>query len=300
MKVKVILNPYANRWGAKAKIEAIQAALSATPLTYDLTVTTKPGEGTSIAATAVAGGYEAVVAAGGDGTINEVINGLIPAAAGGPTVPFGIIPIGSANDFSLMAGVPMEIEASVQAIAAGQTRQIDAGQVNDRYFINNCAVAMEPMVTLESLKIKRISGELRYILGLIRALVKLKAWQMQISWDGGGYEGPMYLLSVCNSPRTGGFHMAPGAQIDDGVFDFVFAPEVPRRTVLAILARLMRGTHIHHPAVTFGRTKTLSLTSQPGTPVHADGEVFTRSATAVSYRILPGKVTLLGNSKTTR
>jgi diacylglycerol kinase family enzyme len=115
---------------------------------------------------------------------------------------------------------------------------------------------------------------------------------MRITWDGGGYDGPAYLLSVCNSPRTGGFSMAPGAQIDDGRFNFVFAPSVPKRTVLAILVRLMQGRHINHPAVTYGETTRLSLQSQPGTPIHADGEIVSESATIVSYEILPGVVTL--------
>ena len=128
---------------------------------------------------------------------------------------------------------------------------------------------------------------------LVKGIFKLKAWQMQISWDGGGYDGPAYLLSVCNGPRTGGFQMAPEAQFDDGLYDIVFVPEVPKRTVVAVLLKLMKGEHIHHPAVTYTRTAQITLTSEPGTPIHADGEVFAESLTAVSYHILPGKVTLL-------
>ncbi len=97
----------------------------------------------------------------------------------------------------------------------------------------------------------RLSGEVRYIVALLRALARLKPWQMALTWDGGGYEGPAYLLSVCNSPRTGGFMMAPGALLDDGLLDMVFAPQVSKGQVIAILLKLMRGEHIHHPAVTF-------------------------------------------------
>lgn len=297
MNVKVILNPYANRWGAQEKVGLVERALTAAQLDYDLTVTEAPVAGMTLAREAAAGGrYDAVVAAGGDGTINEVVNGVIAAAADQPTLPFGVIPIGSANDFNLMAGLPGTIEESVRVIAAGHTRAIDAGEVNGRYFVNNSAVAMEPMVTLETYKIQRLTGEIRYVAGLLRALVKLSAWQMHIEWDNGGYDGPAYLLSVCNSPRTGGFTMAPGAAIDDGVFNVVFAPEVPKRTVVNVLLRLMRGTHVNHPAVTYVPTTRLSLTSEPGTPVHADGEVFDAAATAVTYRLLPGKVRLLSPS----
>ena len=127
------------------------------------------------------GDYDAIIAAGGDGTINEVINGLLRAAGDGPTVPFGIVPLGTANDFNLMAGLPPTIAEAVAVIAAGQTRLIDAGQVNERFFINNSAAAMEPMVTMENIKMKRLSGEVRYIVALLRALARLKPWHMVLT-----------------------------------------------------------------------------------------------------------------------
>jgi diacylglycerol kinase (ATP) len=246
----------------------------------------------------VEAGYDLIVAAGGDGTVNEVVNGLITAAGEGPTHPLGILPIGTGNDLSDMAKLPRNLVEAARSIAAGHTRQIDAGQVTFdgtvHYFDNNCAAAMEPMVTIENERLIRLSGNIRYIVALVKGLVKLKAWQMQITWDGGGYEGPVYLLSVCNSPRTGGlFPMAPDALLNDGLFDFVMAPEISKLTVLAVLARLFQGTHIHHKRVTYGRTTQLQIKSLPGTPIHADGEVLTEAATTVTYKILPGKITLI-------
>lgn len=297
MKIKVILNPYANRWGAKGKISAVEAALQAAHVDYDLSVTEGPGIGTEIARTAVTQGYDAVIAAGGDGTISEVVNGLVQASGDGPTIPFGIIPIGSANDFSKMVNLPGDIAGAVQVIASGNTRLIDVGEIQlpDRvhYFNNNSAVAMEPMITLEHIKIQRISGELRYYVALLKGIVKMKAWQMRLTWDDGRYEGPTYLLSLCNSPRTGGFMMAPGAVVDDGRFDFVLAPEVSKLTVVAILLRLLQGTHVAHPKVTFKRTARLTIESQPGTPIHADGEILGTAVSPITYQILPGKLTLL-------
>lgn len=292
-KVKVILNPYANRWRAGSRIDEVQAALAAVSLHPEITLTEKPREAIALAETAAAETYEAVIAAGGDGTLNEVANGLLRVAGDGPTVPFGVLPIGTANDFSDMVGLPRDLGAAAQIIAAGQTRQIDAGRINDHFFINNCAVAMEPMITLENMRMKRLSGELRYVVALLRGLVKLKAWDMQVRWDGGGRDGPTYLLSVCNGPRTGGFYMAPDAAVDDGLFDFVFAPKVPKLTVLVILLKLFRKSHIYHPQVVYGRTRHISITSNPGTPIHADGEIITEAATEAEYQILPGKLTLL-------
>jgi len=296
MKVKVILNPYANRWRAQARLGDIRQAFAAVQISPDVTITERQKQGTELAQAAVADGYDAVVAAGGDGTVGEVVNGLILAAPG-PTIPLGVLPLGTANDFGDLVGLPRALEAGARVIAAGRTRQIDAGRINMNgqvhYFVNNSAVAMEPLVTLENIKITRLSGEIRYIVALVRGLIKLRAWQMHIVWDSGAYEGPAYLLSICNGPRTGGFYMAPDARMNDGLFDFVFAPEVPKWTVLAVLFRLLRQTHIHHPKITYGRTTHLTIRSQPGTPIHADGEILDESVTAVAYEMLPGKVTLL-------
>ncbi|HEX6386160.1 MAG TPA: diacylglycerol kinase family protein [Anaerolineae bacterium] len=297
MRIKVILNPYANRWRARARLEGIKKAFAAVHVSPDIVITEKERQGTGLARAAVADGYDVIVAAGGDGTVGEVTNGLIKAAGSGPTVPFGILPIGTANDFSDLVGLPRDLDASVRVIVAGNARLIDAGQINMNgeihYFVNNSALAMEPLVTLENVRMTRLSGETRYIVALIRGLIKLQAWQMRINWDGGGYEGPAYLLSICNGPRTGGFYMAPDAKMNDGLFDFVFAPKVPKWTVLIVLFRLLRKTHIYHAKITYGRSAHLAITSQPGTPIHADGEVLSESVTTVAYDILPDKVTLL-------
>jgi diacylglycerol kinase (ATP) len=298
VKVKILLNPYANRWRAKTRLSTIEAACQAAGLDFDLTLLPGPGQGRDLALLASADGYDAVVAAGGDGTVNEVINGLIASAGDRPTMPLGIVPIGTGNDLNDMAGLPRDITQAVQIIAQGHTRQIDAGRVvaDDRvhYFGNNCAAAMEPMVTIENIRMTRLSGNIRYIAALIKALLRLKAWQMRITWDEGGYEGPAILLSVCNSPRTGGlFRMAPQALLDDGLFDFVVAPDLPMRTILSLLPKLLKGSHVLHPMVTYGRTTSLTIESEPGTPLHADGEVFTESANHVVYEMLPKKITLL-------
>lgn len=293
MKTKVILNPYANRWGAQSQIDALQTMFSADDCVCDMTVTQAPGEAIDIAESAVGEGYDAVVAAGGDGTINEVINGVLRATPQGPTIPFGILPLGSANDFNKIVGLPDTVAEAIEVIKAGHTRQIDAGKVNDRYFINNSAITMEPTVTIESWKIKRISGESRYMVALLRALARLKAWQLEARWDDDQFEGPAYLLSVCNSERTGGFTMAPGAEVDDGYLDLVLLPEVPKLAFIQALVQLLQGKHTDRDDVIYTRVTEIAITSDPGTPVHADGEVFSTSETRINYQILPGKVTLL-------
>jgi diacylglycerol kinase (ATP) len=301
VKVKIIVNPYANRWRAQKRIPAIETSFITVGLPYDLIRIPEAGGGKQEAMKAVDEGYDAVVAAGGDGTVSEVVNGLIERAGDKATLPLGVLPVGTGNDFNAMARLPNDLLASAQIIADGQTRQVDAGRITMdgavHYFDNNCALAMEPMVTIENLQMTRLRGNLRYVIALIRALMKLKAWHMSVSWEGGGYEGPLYLMSVCNSPRTGGiFKMAPEARMDDGLLDYVVAPDVSKLTVISLLPRLIAGTHIHHPKVTFGKSSWLKAESEPGTPIHADGEVLGASFKKISYETLPGKITLLSPS----
>ena len=299
MKVKVIVNPYANRWRARARVPALEAAFARAGLAFDLYETMAEEDAIAVARRAAGEGYDAVVAAGGDGTVSEVVNGLIQAAGDGPTVPLGVLSLGTGNDFADMNGIPRTLDEAVAVIAGGKTRQIDAGRINDRYFDNNCALAMEPMVTIENVRMKRLSGNIRYVVAVLKSVLKLKAWQMRIRWDDGEIESPTLLLSVCNSPRTGGvFHMAPPARSDDGVLDFVFVPEISKLQVMAILPRLFGGSHLNHPLVQHWRTRRLVVESDPGTPIHADGEVIAESERRIEYEVLPGKITLLSPAGT--
>ncbi len=298
MKVKILLNPYANRWAAKSKVPAVEEACQAAGLDYDLVIIPFPGGGKEAAIVALQEGYDVVVAAGGDGTVSEVVNGLLAASGDSPTAPLGVIPLGTGNDFSDMTAIPRDISESIKTIAAGHTVPIDAGRVSldgeSHFFDNNCAIAMEPMVTLEHIRMTKTSGNIRYVLALIKAVAKLQAWHLDLHWDQGDFLGPAYLLSVCNGPRTGGlFPMAPDALMDDGLFDFVLAPDIGKAKIPYLLARLFRGTHIHDPQVTYARTSHIEVISDPPTPVHADGEILGESARHIEYAIVPGKITLL-------
>ncbi|HET6443489.1 MAG TPA: diacylglycerol kinase family protein [candidate division Zixibacteria bacterium] len=307
MRVLVILNPFANHHQAVGESTSVEMALSEAGLEYEIVSTQSRGHAKGLAASA--SGYDAVVAAGGDGTVNEVVNGLLSVAGEGQSQPLGILPLGTGNDFSDMAGLPRDLTAAAEIIARGNTRQIDAGEASfaessgssdgeehwqRRYFDNSCGVAMEPSVALEVERMTHLSGNIRYIVGMLRGYIKLKAWQMEIHWDGGCIESPTLLLSVANTPRTGGvFNVAPHASLDDGLFDVVFAPDMPKLEVLTILPRLFKGSHINHKKITTLRTTRLWIKSEPGTPLHVDGELVSESATIVNYQMLPGKITLL-------
>jgi diacylglycerol kinase (ATP) len=141
---------------------------------------------------------------------------------------------------------------------------------------------------------RRLKGNLRYIAAALKSIINAKPWSMRLDWGSGIYEGPITLVSVGNSPRTGGsFYMTPRAVLDDGMLDFVYAWGMSRWQILWLLPQTFTGKHIHHPLTAYLRTKSLSITASPPTPIQADGEVIDKAAIEINYRIIPKKLRVI-------
>lgn len=289
-KINVILNTYGGRLGAQAKTALVEQSLQAAGLDYKLELTQYAGHAIELARQAADEGWPVIVAAGGDGTIHEVINGLLQSARQNQTAILGIIPMGTANDLADVLQLPRDALAACQRIAAGNCRVIDVGTVNGQYFSNNSALGLEPVVTINHEHMRQVKGNLRYLLAALKSIIEAKPWHMRLVWDDGVYEGSITLVSVGNSNRTGGlFYMTPNAVLDDGLLDVVFAEGLTRWQMFKLLPKTLKGDHIHHPKVRYVRSKSISITSSPGTPIQADGEVIDRTATEINYSIIPGK-----------
>lgn len=300
MNVKLILNPFANVGRAEKQLPHIRQTFEAHGITLDVAVTERPTHATQLAHDAAqTGQYEALIAGGGDGTLNEIVNGLVRAAGDDVTMPLAILPLGTGNDFSDMQGLARDVESVVRRVVSGNRPiQVDIGKIetNDKtyYFDNNCAAAMEAAINQQALRFKQLSGRLRYVAAVGRALMNLQEWQMRLTWDDGELENTLLLLSICNGPRTGStFLMSPDASITDGLFDVVTVPRVGWGTIARVIPRIVKGTHLTHPDVTHFRTSKLQISSQPGSPVHADGEMVADSAENLTITVLSGKLTLL-------
>jgi diacylglycerol kinase (ATP) len=291
--IKFILNPYAGRWKTRDLQPALEAILQDLQIPYDITVTSEAGEGVTVAQEASENGHETVVAVGGDSTVSEVVNGLVRSAGDRPAGTLGILPTGTANDLAAMLNLPNDLRQACQRLAAGKTRLIDIGQVNGHFFDNNSAVGLEPVVTMEAEKINFIRGPFRYVVAALRSILKGPNWQAELTWNSGSYRGPISLISVGNSPRTGGsFWMTPNALLDDGRLDVVFAPALSRLKLLWLLPATFTGRHIHHDAVISLRVTSLDIKIDP-TPLQADGEVLDQQATDIHYSILPQKLRVI-------
>jgi len=306
MSAFVILNPYAGRWKAQKKRQELETALHESGVEYKLVATERPGHGSELAAMAVREGHSPVISAGGDGSISEVVNGMLQGA-GSPDalrkIPFGVIPLGTANDFAVNLHLPIDIQSAAQVIARGQSRAIDLGEVrfgaekHQRYFDNNSAIGLEPSITLIQQRIKRMSGVLRYLAATLIGVYHNPQWIMQIEWEGGQFHGMANLVTVGNSPLTGGlFYMTPHASPFDGLLTFVYGSIPTRMQILSILPKTMKpgaGSYVEHPSIHEIHSPWVRIHSETPTPLHADGEIQTETAQDLEYRVLPACLPVL-------
>ncbi len=298
MTAKVILNPYASRWLAQKRLPEAEAALKAAGVDYEVVVSDYAGQGIELAATAAQDGFDPIIAAGGDSTYNEIANGLMKAAGDGPSkITFGILPMGTANDLAANLGISEDLNIAAKIIATGKSRPMDVCQVNDRYFVNNSALGMETAITVIQMNMKRVHGVFRYIFATLIGIARNPQWQMKLEWDEGEYQGPVTLVSVGNNPRTGGvFYTVPHADPFDGKLSFIYGSAPTRRKIIQILPRMFKpgeGNIAESDAIHEIHATWLRVHTEPGTPVHSDGEVFDMDIRDIEYRVLPGRLPIL-------
>jgi diacylglycerol kinase (ATP) len=263
-----------------------------------LDISDRPRQVTELAEKAVRDGFSPIIAAGGDGTIGEVINGLARAARtdDAPLGPFGVLPLGSANDLACNVGLPLDLGAAAQVIASGHVRSMDLGWVNGLYFANNSATGLEPHITLIQQKITWLKGAPRYILAALRGIMDNPHWMMKISWDGGEYEGPSLLVTVGNGARTGGLFMSPHADPFDGKFHFVYGYRKTRGEILSIFPRTMKpgpGNYVEAEGIHEQTATRIKVHLETPAAAHVDGEIFSTAIQDLEYRILPGRLKIL-------
>ena len=299
MTAKVILNPYSNRWKARARWPEAEAALKAAGVDFELVVSERPGHIVELSEQAVRQGFSPIIAAGGDGTIGEVVNGMAHAANSEKELlgPLGILPLGTANDLVYNLGLPLELQAAAQVIKAGSTKRMDVGKVNDRYFANNSAAGLEPYVTTKQVKITWISGILRYLVAAVWAIMERPKWGASIKWDDGEYNGPISLVTIGNGARSGGvFYMIPHANPFDGQLTFVYGFRPTRLAMLSTLPRAMKpdvGSYVEVDGIHEQKATWIKIHLENSSPAHTDGEIFSNAIQDLEYSIFPARLQIL-------
>lgn len=298
MVAKVILNPYSNRWRSQERWPAAEAALVSAGVEFEVAASERKGQVVELAEQAALEGFSPIIAAGGDGTISETIQGLVNATKSetDPVGPFGIIPLGSANDFAFNADMPAELNAAAAVIAGGKTQSIDLGKLNGRSFVNNSAAGLEPYVTIKHERIHWIKGMARYLVAAMWAIMDKPEWTGEVKWDDGEYKGPLTLVTIGNGRRTGGFFMTPHADLTDGKLTLAYGYRKTRLGMFQALPRAFnegKGSYIELEGMYELNTTKVSIHLDQPSPAHTDGELFPEYVQDFDYSIQPGRLQLL-------
>jgi len=304
MKYLVILNPSAAKGAALKNKTKIEILLEKYLSDYALIVSEKPGDPTILARDASENGYDVVVAVGGDGTSNEIINGLMASKLEGKKIPkFAVIPAGRGNDFAASMGVPVEFEDAVRVIANGKTKTIDVGQVfggdypEGKFFGNGIGIGFDTVVGFEAAKLPAfLSGIPGYLIAAIKTIfLYFKAPTLRVKLDNETIEQQCLMVSVMNGWRMGSsFKMAPLSKPDDGLFSLMIVEQVSRIGAIKLMAKIMAGTQEGHPSVKMPLTGSIEITALKGSlPVHADGETICEKGDFLSVKIFNKQIDLI-------
>ncbi len=294
-KVKIILNPMAdmgNAWRVARDLRSITEEHGG----VDWSGTVYPGHAIELAQQAGEQGYEMVIAMGGDGTVHEVINGLMKVPEEKRPI-LGIVPVGSGNDFAHGITASSKPTEALAHALDGEPSTVDLGLMTDEhgrneYFDNTLGIGFGAMVTIRSHQLPVVRGFLMYLTAVIQTIIlNHNAMAMEIETDDQKWQQSVIYLVICNGPREGGgFLIAPEAKIDDGLFHYAMITNVSRAMMFRIVPEVMKGTHGRFKQVRMGTCKKFSLSADRPLYIHADGEIFTGPGTdlrKVSFEILP-------------
>ena len=303
LKHKIIVNPISGRGAGARACPLIEGQLRSLGVDFDLVCSERPWHAAELAQQAAGEGYAVVVAAGGDGTANEVLNGLMLARQTHAHRPaMGVLGIGRGNDFAFGLGIPPGVQAGCETLAHGSRRTIDVGRAvgglypNGRYFGNGVGIGFDAVVGFEALKMKPLTGFASYIAAALKTIFLYDhAPEVRLEYNGQSVTRPALMVSVMNGRRMGGgFMMAPDSRPDDGLFDLCLAGQASRAHLFVLLPRVMQGTQASDPAIKMERAPRLVVTALEGVlPAHADGETLCTEGKQLTLELLPGQLEMI-------
>ncbi|MEE9187821.1 MAG: diacylglycerol kinase family protein [Anaerolineales bacterium] len=297
---KLIINPNADlgrawRWGSdlRSVVEEFGGA--------DWTGTVYPTHATELARQAAEDGYELVISVGGDGTTHEVINGLMQVPAE-RRPRLGIVPVGTGNDFASNVGIQTQPAKAMRQVFTGEPKFIDIAQVETgsrkEYWDNTLGIGFDAKATIHSRNVPVLSGFLVYLIATIQTIMlNHDPALIHFESDQETWQEKNLLIVLCNGPREGGgFHVAPGAQVDDGWLDYAAIKSVSRPMMFRLIPEVMNGTHGRFSQVRINKFKELKITSDRPLVIHTDGEIFAGFGTDVrelSVKVLPSALEVI-------
>jgi YegS/Rv2252/BmrU family lipid kinase len=296
---KFIVNPAAGAGKGGRKWPDVLQCIKTARLDFDYVLTEAPGHAETLAESAAKDGYGMVVAVGGDGTLNEIINGLYIGQAI-DRMFVGIVSAGTGGDYIRTIGIPRDIGQACQRLVSPEKRVVDLGvmeytydnQTVKRLFVNFAGLGFDAeIVRATTLKYKKLGSIPSYLMGLLTTLLFYRNKDVSLVIDGESVQSRICSIMMSIGKYGGGGMMtAPDADPADGLFDVLIIDDIAKPDLLRSVPLIYSGSHLTHPKVSVRRAREVRVTSDQGMPLQADGELLGEAP--ASFRILPDALTL--------
>lgn len=296
----LIVNPTAGRGLALRQLPEMERALKQYQIEYDLALTERPWHAADLAEEGARKGYGTVVVASGDGTANEVLNGLMRAKqAGYDKTAMGQIAVGTGNDFAYGFNIPAGVEAGCRILAENHRRRVDVGFLKGgdypegRFFGNGVGIGFDAATGFVAARIRWMRGLPLYLVAAIETVfIYFKPARVHATFDDQELELAPLMFSIMNGRRMGGgFFFAPNGDTSDGLFDLCIAESVSKLRVFGLIPYFMKGTQATQKEVRMAKAKRVMIRSLDGTlPIHCDGETVCEKGKEIEIELLPAQL----------
>lgn len=296
MPTVFVVNPASGGGRTGKRWAEVSRRLAAAGVEHRSQITERPGHAIDLAAAALAGGADTVVAVGGDGTLNEVANGFFAGDGPPPGSAMGLLPLGTGGDFRKTLGIPDDLDAAAAMLRARRLRPIDAGRIEMagldgkpcvRHFLNiaDAGIGGEVVERVNRTS-KALGGRISFQYAAMATLLTYEPRVVTVESAEGRYAGPAQNVVVANCRYFGGgMWVAPEAEPDDGLFDIVLMGDIKRLKALTSIGDLYKGKHLGNPEVRAWRTAEITVTSEQRVLVDVDGEMC--GTLPATFRVLP-------------
>jgi len=300
LHTKVIVNPVAGAYSTRRKWPLISKLLERIGLSFDFEYTQGVGHAIELARAAASDGYRYLVAVGGDGTVNEVANGILRSTAANNTA-LGIVSTGTGSDFVRSVGIPRRYPDACSCLTSQRRLSIDVGVVEyqsggqtlRRFFVNTAGVGFDAAVVEKTERLpKYFGGTIPYLAGLVRTLFGYKNKPIVAEVGDEVVSGRMLDVVVANGGYFGGgMHVAPQAELGDSLLDVVIIGDMGKFELLKALPTVYKGTHVNHPKVSMKKASRIAITSPEPMLVYADGELL--GECPASFWLMPSALSIV-------
>ncbi len=300
LRTKVIVNPVAGAHSTRRKWPIISRLLERIGLAFDFSYTEGVGHAIELARVAASDGYRYLVAVGGDGTVNEVANGILHST-NASTTALGVVSTGTGSDFARSAGLARDYTTACTNLTSSKRLSIDVGVVEyqrggktlQRFFVNVAGVGFDAAVVEKTDRLpKFFGGTIPYVAGLLRTLVSYKNKPVVVKVEGETESHRVLNVVVANGGYLGGgMHILPEAELCDSLLDVAIVGDMGKFEVLKELPKVYKGTHVNHPKFKMKKASRVAIESPEPMLVHADGELL--GECPASFWVVPKALSLV-------